>query len=212
MKRLLSATLSVLLLSACSDGTQSETQPALNPTEADPASAYPAGPYGSGNPGVGEVVEDLPLRGYFNVNPSIDSTGTELRAGNLQELRASGMTHMAVITAATWCSSCRAVARELGKDLSERIAVAADAGGIVAQVMLDITDDSQIKAWAEFAELSTLVLAPGDARTRAVFNKREFAYVIELETMKVVFAEDVGIYARPSAAFVVMDRLEEYLQ
>ena len=186
-----------------------DAQPTVTPAG---DSAYPAGPYGVGDPEVGEVIEDLSLRGYFNLDPTVESKNTELRDGNLQELRASGMTHMAVVTAATWCGSCRSVAREMGNDLQERIAAAAGEGGIVAQMVLDITQDSEVVAWAQAADLSTLVLVPGNERALAVFDQREFAYVIDLETMKVVFAEHVGIYTNPSAAVVVMDKLEEFIK
>lgn len=183
------------------------------PPEAVPASEYPAGPYGTGDPAVGDVVENLTLRGYFNLDPSVESADTELRDGDMHELRSLGMTHIAVLTAKGWCPTCRTIARNVA-GMSDRLSGVANNGGLFVQMLLtgagtSAPTDVEIDAWAQAANLTTLVVGPGDDRMNAVFPTRQIGYIIELETMRIVFAEDIP---GPSSATTLVDRLAELVQ
>ena len=189
--------------------------PAVAPRVAPPAgdSAYPAGPYGVGDPEVGEVIEDLPLRGYFNLDPTVESEETELEDGALGQLRAGGMTHAAVLTAKGWCGICRGIARSIGDELQPRVAQAAGNGGMFIQMLLtgngsDAPSDLELSAWAQATGLTTLLLGPADERTSVVFQQRQVGYVIELATMRIVHRQ----YVNSSSAPQLLDKLEEFLQ
>lgn len=178
---------------------------------------YPPGPYGEGSPDVGDVIENLPLRGLVNLDATGDSENLTIADSSLGALRASGKRYALLITAAGWCPSCKTAARELGEELATEVKNLNDQGGLIAHILLDGTrsgtapTDDEFVNWAKAASLRISVLGHESERVRAVFPAREWGFIVELETMKVVWREQVELYAKPTVSTISTQKLAEFL-
>lgn len=178
-----------------------------------PAAGYPNGPYGEGNPQVGDVIEDLKLQGFVSEAGGGLATTQPFSETSLARLRDSGARYLLIHTATAWCTSCRAAADDMGLRGEEVL----DAGGAVLELLLDGLGTNQdptereIAAWIEAHDLSVTTAGPREDRVRKVFPSREYAYIVELGTMTVLWREE-GLYASPTVAAVGIDRmLQAYL-
>jgi hypothetical protein len=116
-----------------------------------------------------------------------------------------------VHVAAVWCSSCRAAASDLGEREQEIL----DAGGAILELVHegqsgDPPTESELRAWIGAHGLSVATAGPADERTKVVFPNREYAYIIDLRTMTVVWRES-GLYATPTIADTAADAMIERL-
>lgn len=91
------------------------------------------------------------------------------------------------------------------------------AGGAVLELLLDgprsntAPTDQELAAWIQAYSLTVTSVRRVDARTREVFADREYAYIVDLSTMQVVWREQ-GLYATPTIADVAVDKiLADYL-
>lgn len=116
-----------------------------------------------------------------------------------------------------WCGSCETAARELGQELEGRVQAVTEQGGLVAHLLLtgnsssEAPSDEEVHNWARAAELEISVLGPADERTREVFPDREWVFVVNLETMEVVFRQEVALYVEPRVSEVGLTELERQL-
>jgi len=178
-----------------------------------PSADYPEGPYATQNPEPGSVVENLRFRGLFN--PDAASPSKELPVGDydLQSFRELGRTHLLLTTAAGWCPSCQQAASDFGVALEQRVHQVNTAGGIVVNLLLEglgrsLPTDSELTNWATAAELDISVMGAADEQTRAVFPEREWAYILRLDTMQVVWSVEVPLYNDPTVSEIGLDQLE----
>lgn len=174
---------------------------------------YPAGPYGDGSPAAGAVLENLAFEGFVNDSGTGVATSQPYRAYTFQDLRASGARYALILTAAAWCSSCKISAA----DLAERGHEVTEAGGAIMQILLDGTSGSVaptqegLTAWVNAYELTTTTVRRLDARTREVFTDREYAYIVDLETMTVLW-RGAALYGNPSISVRGIEKiLADYL-
>ncbi len=175
------------------------------------STTYPEGPYGEGNPRVGETIEALAWEGYLRLGDDTLVASGELQATSLAELRLAGASVALIHTATTWCSSCRAAADDLarrGDELSNQ-------GALIIELLLEgqsyITpDDEELTAWVKTSDLTVTTVRGADARTEAVFPSREYVYIVELESMKVVWAKQ-ALYSSPSITEEGVKALLDYL-
>jgi hypothetical protein len=152
----------------------------------DGTTKYPDGPYGRKNPQVGEAIENLRLIGYRD--PEDASKGSP-DSFSLAELRKRGSSHLLVHVSSFWCAACRPEAYFMSRYTEEVRA----AGGEVLEILIDgdvIGDDptwEQLNTWVTWNDLQTTTAIPGDDSVREVFPDRDFVYIVDLETMKVVW-------------------------
>lgn len=150
---------------------------------------YPDGPYGVNNPEVGEVIEDLQLEGYFSKPGQVTSTERELVKASLGEIREQGASYLLVHTSSFWCNSCRVEAFFM----SDKVAEIQAAGGDVLELIIDGSvsgidpQKSEIDIWVETSDLRMTTMGAAEDRVRKVFPDRDYVYVIDLDTMKVVW-------------------------
>ncbi len=180
---------------------------------ASPASPgeYPRGPYGEANPRVGDVIENLTLVGFPRVGRGIVVGSESAQTMTLAELREGGESHALIHTATMWCMSCRAAADDLGQ-LGDQLSAR---GALIIELVLEAPDGSvptpaQLGSWAAGSDLTVTTVAPGDDRAATVFPSREYVYIIELETMQVLWAEQ-AFFVNPTITQTGMDVLEGYL-
>jgi hypothetical protein len=181
---------------------------------AENGSNYPVGPYGANNPSVGDVVEDLQLRGLLNWDAQVPSSDLDVEDHSLATFRSRGRTHLLLTTSTAWCGSCQAAAKEMGTELAAEVQQLTAAGGAIVGILLEgltrepPTDD-ELNAWARSAGLEASVMgATSDGRTTSVFPEREWAYILRLDTMQVVWRQQVALYATPTSSRVGLDQLK----
>jgi hypothetical protein len=183
-------------------------------TEEVESAAYPAGPYGEDNPAVGEVVENLRLRGLWNPDSAVDTDELTPSDYSFQSFRDLGRTHVLITTAAGWCPSCQQAALDLGTALESRVREFNDRGGLVVNLLLEgvgrgtLPSDRELASWATAAELEVSVMGARDERTQLVFPDREWAYILRLDTMQVVWSVEVPLYNDPTVNEIGLERLE----
>jgi hypothetical protein len=92
-----------------------------------------------------------------------------------------------------------------------------NAGGAVLELLLDgsrnniAPTDQELSAWIQAYGLTVTSVRRIDARTREVFADREFAYIIDLSTMQVVWRQQ-GLFTTPTIVDVGIDKiLADYL-
>lgn len=163
-----------------------------SPPPVSAPAGYPKGPYGEGNPEVGDVIENLTLRGY------VATPGEQLRVGDsldvisMNELRDEGPSHLLIHVSGTWCATCQIEASRLS-DAAETIALA---GGLAIELVVDgqalgaEPTKRELDIWVELLDLAVTTMSPGDDRVQEVFPTRDYVYIIELETMEVVWQID----------------------
>jgi hypothetical protein len=216
-----------LLASGCGGTEKSEpaaegqTPPAdgegVASRDAEPAmGGYPEGPYGEGSPALGQTLENLELRGLWNLDTALPSASLTPEDVALQAFRDTGARYLLLVTAMGWCGSCQQAARELGQDLTGRVAELYQQGGMVAQLLLQGTgssapSDEETRAWAEASSLHVSVLGPGSERVPVVFPEREWGFIVRLDTMQVVWRTQVALYAEPRVGRQGVDELERRL-
>lgn len=177
---------------------------------------YPEGPYGEGNPELGAVVENLSFRGLLNLAPPTLSAEVMPTDVDLAAFRATDARYLLLVTAMGWCGSCQLAARDLGGALAPRVIDAFERGGLVAELLLegtgsDAPSDTETKAWAEAAGLTVSVLGPASERVAEVFPEREWAFLVRLDTMQVVWRVEVPLYADVTVAEHGLTELERRL-
>ncbi len=193
-----------------SDGAAGSGETSFGGAAAFPTE-YPEGPYGEGNPQVGETIEALAWEGYLRLGDDTLVTGGELEATSLAELRLTGASYALIHTATTWCSSCRVAAEDLaqrGDELSNR-------GALIIELLLEgqsytTPEDDELTAWVKTSDLTVTTVRGADLRTEAVFPSREYVYIVELESMKVVWAKQ-ALYSSPSITEEGVEALLDYL-
>lgn len=91
-----------------------------------------------------------------------------------------------------------------------------DAGGIVIELLLQGSGsapptEDEVRAWVTTHDLETTTVGAVDARPRVVFADREVAFIIDLDTMTVLWKQS-GLYANPSLFVTSIDAmLVDYL-
>lgn len=211
------------------DNSERDAEPGATPAGSEPWSdagefgatspdglapgSYPAGPYGENNPGIDDVVENLSFRGLLNLEPPTSSSSLEVAPLSFQTFRESDARYLLVITSMAWCGSCQVASRQLGADLLERVTALRDEGGLVAHVLLQgggsaRPTDAELSNWAQAGNLSISVLGPVDDEAARVFPQREWVFVLRLDTMQVVWREQVSLYATPTTSQLGVAQLE----
>lgn len=178
--------------------------------QGDPDS-YPPGPYGSGNPKVGDVVEDLAWQGFARLGDGRLASEGPLQNLQLSSLRTAGKSYALIHTATVWCPSCRAAADDLaarGEELEAK-------GAVLIELLLEgqssqIPTDAELEAWVQGSDLTVTTVRAADERTAVVFPAREYVYLIDLASMKVVWAER-ALFSDPSIAALGIEELLTYL-
>src|SRR5690606_36353555 len=88
-----------------------------------------------------------------------------------------------------WCAACRPEALYLSQYADELMA----AGGEVLEILVDgdvIGDDpttDQLSAWVVSNDLRITTVIPGDDYVREVFPDRDHVYIVDLETMEIIW-------------------------
>jgi hypothetical protein len=176
---------------------------------------YPAGPYATANPRAGDTLEDLTFYGFHRIGAG-DNLVSESDYGefSFSDYRESGAEYLLIHVAAAWCSSCLLGAIDLQFAASQVVA----AGGELLELVIDgqgVGVDplkEELELWAEYGGLTFSTSGPGRDKTRQVFPDREHVYVIDLDTMQVVWT-DQGLYNNPSVAQLGLEQLlGDYLQ
>ena len=86
-----------------------------------------------------------------------------------------------------------------------------EAGGAVVEVLLDAgigepPTEEELTAWIEAYSLTVTTVGRVDARTREVFSDREYAYIIDLETMQVVW-QTQALFSSPTITELGIDKI-----
>lgn len=197
-----------------SDGNVGAATPdASSPAASAGAIAYPAGPYGENNPDLAEVVENLSFRGLLNLDPPTLSASLDVAPLSFQAFRETDARYLLLITAMAWCGSCQAAARQLGGELLDRVTALREEGALVAQLLLQgggsaQPTDAELLNWAQAGSLPVSVLGPVDDEAARVFPQREWMFVLRLDTMQVVWRQQVSLYATPTTSQLGVERLE----
>lgn len=77
---------------------------------------------------------------------------------------------------------------------------------------LNIPDEETLSSWSESFEIQATTMAPAsDGRAAEIFSVRETGYIIDLETMEVVWREN-ALFGNPTIATIGIDRMVELLQ
>ncbi len=170
---------------------------------------YPLGPYGSNNPEVGETLADLAFFGFHRLGYSKEliSEG-DYGETSFSDYRDSGANYLLIHVAAAWCSSCLLGAIDLQAAASEIVA----GGGELLELIVDgqgvgvDPTKNELELWAEYGGLRFTTSGPGADQTREVFPEREHVYIVDLQSMKVVWTEE-GLYNNPSVAQLGIEQL-----
>lgn len=161
--------------------------------------AYPEGPYGEADPEVGDTLEDLRFDGFISPVDGKLANRREVESTSFSELRKTGKRYAVIHVSALWCESCTLGAL----DLSEHAQTVMARDGVILELLVDGSASGfdptfrELDQWVEMGGLEITTVAPGDDRVREVFPSREHAYIVELETMKVVWKHS-GLFERPS--------------
>lgn len=151
--------------------------------------SYPDGPYGSGDPGVGERLPNLRLEGFVSPPSGRKATSSRYSSIELNDIRRSDNQFLIVHVSALWCPPCMLAAR----DLAENHELITSAGATVIELLVDGQSSGadpsreELEIWADTADLMFPTAMPGDEETRKVFPHREYAYLVDLDSMEVIF-------------------------
>jgi len=170
--------------------------------------SYPEGPYGEADPEVGQRIEDLKFDGFVSPVDGTLANQRKVQTLSFSELRNSGKRYAIVHVSAYWCDSCSASAL----DLSDKAKTVLERDGVIIELLVDGSAAGadptfkELDNWIVTGGLEVTTVAPGDERVREVFPTREYAYIIELETMEVVWRH-FGLYERPTTVWYSVDAL-----
>ncbi|NRA35557.1 MAG: hypothetical protein HRU17_19690 [Polyangiaceae bacterium] len=184
-----------------SDAGNQGRLPGVDATPGDSAQSYAA------DPGVGEDVPDLQLRGYLNRTAETLANTTPLVNFRLSDLKDQGANYVLVHIATGWCTSCQAAAKDIGLGGTEVV----QNGGAVLELLTEgvagqLPTDAELDAWITAHDIEVNTAAATDALAGEVFPSRDRAYIINLDDMKVVWTED-GLYADPTIGAVGLDTM-----
>ncbi|HSC87263.1 MAG TPA: hypothetical protein VLC09_08340 [Polyangiaceae bacterium] len=175
--------------------------------------SYPEGPYGENDPQLGDVIENLKFDGYLASDGTKLTSSREVESITFADLREAGKRYAVIHVSAFWCESCTLGAL----DLSENAKAVLARDGAIIELLVDGTASGSDPTFAELADwidmggLTVNTVAPGDERVREVFPSREHAYIIDLETMQVVWRHS-GLFENPSTVDrAVSTLLSQYL-
>jgi hypothetical protein len=177
------------------------------------SSKYPEGPYGQDNPEVGDIVENLQFDGFISPVDGTLANHRKVEGISFGDLRKTGKRFAVVHVSAFWCESCTLGAL----DLSENAKTVMQRDGVILELLVDGSASGadptfkELDEWVEKGGLEVTTVLPGDDRVREVFPSREYAYIIELATMKVVWRHS-GLFEQPSTVERAVDALlSQYL-
>ena len=184
-----------------SDSGNQGRLPGVDASPGDSAQNYAA------DPGVGEEVPDLQLRGYLNRTAETLATDQPLVSFRLSDLKEQGANYVLVHIANGWCTSCQAAAKDIGRDGTEVVTN----GGAVLELLTEgvsnqLPSDAELNAWITAHDLEVNTAAPTDTLAGEVFPSRDRAYIIDLDDLRVVWTED-GLYADPTIGAVGLDAM-----
>jgi hypothetical protein len=174
---------------------------------------YPEGPYGTDDPEVGDVVEDLKLLGHLGVPGEVTEPGATLDDLTLSEVREGGASHLLVHVSGIWCATCQVEASILSQYSKDIV----DAGGATLELVVDgqvlgaDPTKEELDVWVELNDLEVTTMGPGDDRLRSVFPTRDMVYIIDLETMTVVWRQDGPQNGRAASETGALEILSGYL-
>lgn len=174
---------------------------------------YPDGPYSRGDPEVGDVIEDLTLLGHLGIPGQVTETDDELDRLTFSELRETEATYLLIHTSATWCATCRVEALYL----SEYTQAIAEEGGTVLELVVDgqatgfDPSKEELDVWVKLSDLQVSTMGPGDDNLRKVFPSRDHVYIVDLETMEVVWRIDGPKDGRAASEIGALELLTRYL-
>jgi hypothetical protein len=189
--------------SSLGGATSEDLDLTAEPTEPPPG--YPLGPYGEGNPVVGDVVENLTFEGFPRIGAGQLASSGEVEEITFEQLRAQGENYAIVHTATIWCPSCRSAA----EDFAARGDEIAAQGAVLLELVLEgnssaLPTDVELSTWVATSDLTMATVRPGDARTKLVFPSREYVYIIDLSSMKVVWAKQ-ALFSDPTITSLGFD-------
>ena len=130
----------------------------------------------------------------------------------LNEIRRSNNRFLIVHVSAYWCPPCLAAAR----DLEANHSIIEQAGATVVELLVDGRSSEvdpkidELEAWVKSASLTWPTVTPGDDRTRTVFPRREYIYLVDLDTMQVVWRA-YGFSNDTTIGQLLVDELERSL-
>ncbi len=162
--------------------------PVAHPHEPD---GYPAGPYGGNNPQVGDVIQDMSFLGYLGTGERIEPS-SDLSEFSFSSLREGEAQFLLIHVSSLWCGTCRAEAIGMSEYTSQIV----DAGGLALEILIDGQtaglDPSQeeLDVWVLNNDLRMTTVLPGDNAVRRVFPDQDFVYIIDLESMEVVWQQE----------------------
>jgi hypothetical protein len=134
---------------------------------------------------------------------------------SFDDLRQSGPRYALILTVASWCTSCKAAADDLGDRGHEVV----DAGGQVIELMIDgpqVGQDatqSDLDLWITTYDLrvNTVAFTDDGGLGRTTFPAREYAYIVDLDAMEVLWQQS-GLYSTPTIAVIGIEKiLADYL-
>jgi hypothetical protein len=160
---------------------------------------------------VGDVLENLTFEGYLRIGDGTLPSEGSVQEITLAEVRDSGAQYALIHTATVWCPSCRAAADDLalqGDQLS-------GSGAAIIELVLEggydiLPTDSELTLWVQGSDLTVTTVRPADDRTLIVFPSREYVYIVELDTMQVLWAEQ-ALFTDPTITEQGIAALLEYL-
>jgi hypothetical protein len=163
------------------------------------------------DPSVGDVVENLTFEGYARIADGVLVNEGSIAPLSLSEMRDSGASYALIHTATVWCPSCRTAAA----DLAAQGDVLSNQGAVLIELLLEgntglLPNDNELNVWVGTSDLTVTTVRPGDARGPLVFPSREYVYLIELESMEVVWAEQ-ALFTDPSITEKGIDALLDLL-
>jgi hypothetical protein len=89
---------------------------------------------------------------------------------------------------------------------------AIEAGGLVVDVFIDGAQTTQMDAWIQTESLHVSVCTAKDGQTLAELQSREWSYIVDLSTMKIVWT-GFGSYSgqAPDSFLTAINQLHTYL-
>jgi hypothetical protein len=174
---------------------------------------YPDGPYARDDHEVGDVVENLMLLRHLGTPGRVTDTDDELDRISFSEIRESDATYLLLHTSATWCATCRVEALYL----SEYTQSIVEEGGAVIELVVDgqatglDPSKEELDVWVELSDLQVTTMGAGDDNLRKVFPTRDHVYIIDLETMEVVWRIDGPKDGQAGSEIGAIELLSRYL-
>jgi|GEM_PF-3347738 len=157
---------------------------------------YPKGPYGSRNPELGDIVPDVEFEGFVSPPSGGEAQDGEYGRLSLGEIRKGSEQYLIVHVSALWCSACL-IAAEV---LSERDDEVQALGGRSIELLMDGAEADydpsrdELVLWSKTGGLGIPTVMAGEPDTRNVFPTRERVYILDLDTMAVVWRAE-GFYS-----------------